>query len=206
MQPRLKYSSKWTPLPAELTQQIQDLFTENFSSYADEGHFFVEGRIYLKEVLLRVGYLPHQQLKQTNFEISIEYNRNKDNMLQMIHLAVDCAASLMEQYFTEKGQDFPVSWQSVDFMGRPVYWQYTSVNTELEAQADRLLGENTEDRLMQGEDEEEDLAVKISMLGLADEDFPNQTRPANDPGKPAPQEAKKANSHSRSPTTKKKTH
>lgn len=204
MQPRLKYSSKWTPLPAELTQQIQDLFTENFSTYANEGHFFVEGRIYLKEVLLGVGYRPHQQLKQTNFEISIEYNRNKDNMLQMIHLAVDCAASLMDQYFTAENPDFPVSWQSVDFMDRPIYWQYTSVNTELEAQADRLLGENTEEGLMQGEDEEEDLAVKISMLGLADEDFPNQTRPAQNPGKSAPQGTKETKS--RSPTTKKKTH
>lgn len=182
MQPRLKYSSKWTPIPAELAQQINELFSENFSSYIDGGTVVVEGRIYLKEVLLRLGYRAKNELRQANFEISVEYDRNKDNMIKMIHIAVDCAASMMESYFTEQNAEFPRSWEKFDFSGRSIYLQFSSTNTALESQADQLLGIQAEDNLMRGDDIDEDLTeeeldLKISMLGLEDEDFPEKKPP-----------------------------
>ncbi len=182
MQPRLKYSSKWTPIPAELAQQITELFSENFSSYLAGGVVVVEGRIYLKEVLFRLGYRAKNELRQANFEISVEYDRNKDNMVKMIHVAVDCAASMMESYFTEEAAEFPLSWEKFDFSGRPIYLQFSSTNTELESEADRLLGIEAEGNLMRGDDIDEDLTeeeldLKISMLGLEDEDFPEEKPP-----------------------------
>ena len=103
-------------------------------------------------------------------------------MVKMIHVAVDCAASMMESYFTEEAAEFPLSWEKIDFSGRPIYLQFSSTNTELESEADRLLGIEAEDNLMRGDDIDEDLTeeeldLKISMLGLEDEDFPEEKSP-----------------------------
>ncbi|MCB0367658.1 MAG: hypothetical protein H6624_04910 [Bdellovibrionaceae bacterium] len=177
MQPRLPFSSKWTPIPDELADQITEIFEENFASYIKKGRIFVEGRIYLREVLLSVGYKENGRLHQDNFEVSIEYAKDRDNMVKMIHLGVDCAASMLEQFFGDPGGvDFPKTWKGYEVEGRQVFLQYTTENTELEAEADRLLGEN-EGGLMRGEDSEEELEQKISMLGLSDEDFPEGQSP-----------------------------
>ncbi len=177
MEPRLKYSSQWTAVPSELISQIQDLFVQNFTDSASEGQFYVSGRIYLNEVLIQVGYRKHNEIKQNNFEISIEYNRNKDNMMQMIHLGVDCAASLMEQFFSDPEVQFPPQWEMYHFQNRDIYLQLTKTNTDLEEQANALLGLDEDPGLLKGQDDEEELSIKISMLGLDPEDFQDQQFP-----------------------------
>ena len=161
MEPRLPFSSKWTPIPDELADQMTEIFQETFASYLKKGRIFVEGRIYLRELLLRVGYMEKGRLRQDNFEVSIEYVQDKDNMMKMIHLGVDCAASMLEQFFGQPGEvDFPRSWKNFEVDGRQVYLQYTTVNTELESAADELLGEGATDALMRGEDLEDAVAAK----------------------------------------------
>src|SRR5687767_3500911 len=99
MTPRLPTSKKWTALPAELCTQIRDVFAESFAEPAARGQILVEGRIYPEELLLRVGYLEKGRLRQSNFEISLDFDANKQNALEHIHFAIDCAASMMQEFF-----------------------------------------------------------------------------------------------------------
>lgn len=172
MEPRLKSSKKWTNIPAEMLTQICEVFTENFMAAAQRGQFFAEGRIYPEELLLSVGYLEKGRLARANFEVSIEFNAKKENALKLIHAAVDCAASMMEQYDQREDDEdveLPRQWTEYELEGKKVYLQYTTNNPELEAQADRLLGLSDNDDLVKGEVDEEELKARITMLGL-DED------------------------------------
>lgn len=170
MEPRLSSSQKWTSVPSEYLKQIQEVFAESFGKKAGKAEFLAEGRIYPKELLLRVGLSQPDQLKQANFEVSLEYERNKDNMVKMIHLAIDVAASMVDEYFNQGGddEDFPRIWTPFEAQGRTVHIQYSVANSELEAEADRLLGIHA-DSLVEGEDVEELEAEKKGlkkMLGL----------------------------------------
>ncbi len=171
MNPRLESSKKWTPLPPELCSQICDVFASAFEERAKTGKFVVEGRIYPKELLFRVGFLESGRLRQENVEISLDFDPNKQNALEMIHFLVDCAASMMQEIFdSEEGLDaFPHEWKSISVDKREVFIQVSSINSNLEAEADRLLGENSDD-LVQGEDEEELKQTAVSMLGLGGTD------------------------------------
>lgn len=141
MQPRLKTSKKWSPLPQELVKQIQSVFSQSFQEYIKGGKIEAAGQIYPEEILIGVGFKGSTGLKQANWEISIAYSKQKDNVLKLLHLAVDAVGALFEQTFTaENDHDFPRIWSEVDFEGRKIFVQYTTTNTELEAEADRLLG------------------------------------------------------------------
>lgn len=185
MTPRRPDSKKWSSLPEELLQQIQQVFAENFAEASKKGQIMAEGRIYPTELMLRVGYLEKGRLAQANFEVSLDYNRNKENVMRLILLAVDCAASMMMDYLAEgesadedQVADLPRTWMPFDVEGRTIYLQFTTENPSLEAEADRLLGEAGEKQLVHGandeEDEEENLKAVITMLGL-DEDLPEDS-------------------------------
>lgn len=154
MQPRLKSSKKWTQLPPEFTKQVETVFTQNFEDYKSRGVFKVEGRIYPAEILLRVGFLQHGRLKQDNMEISVDFAAAKtEDPLKKIHICVDAAASLFLDFFNtpeEEELDLPLSWKEFKFQDEKIYLQYTAINTDLEAEADRLLG-LAEDKLLQGD-------------------------------------------------------
>ncbi len=93
----------------------------------------------------------------------------------MIHLGVDCVASMMEQFFNDpKNLDLPNEWESFDVEGRPIFLQYSTVNTDLESAADELLGEKDQG-LMRGVSPDDELSERISMLGLSDDDFPEKS-------------------------------
>ncbi len=141
MQPRLPNSRKWSPLPKELMQQVRAVFEETFEQHLSKGSLVAEGRIYPEEILVMVGYRAKDALKQSSFEVSIAYKKDKDNVLKLIHIAVDAAGSLLDQLFnSETDEEFPTIWTEVDFEGRQIFVQYTTVNSELEAEADKLLG------------------------------------------------------------------
>jgi hypothetical protein len=175
MEPRLKTSKKWTALPKELLEQIKAVFHENFGKETKGGKLFTEGRVYPEELLFSIGFLPAKQLRQHNFEVSLPYNQKKDNVMKLIHIAVDAGASMFVQLFEEEDavDQFPRTWQEVEFEGRKLYIQYTTDNTELDEEADRLLGTSKGKKLAEGDwDEDEDVTPEEikSRLGLDDDD------------------------------------
>lgn len=171
MTPRLPNSKKWTPLPPELVTQICSVFEEAFEAQKTKGAFSADGRIYTNEILLRVGFLEQGRLAQANFEVSLDFNPNKQNALEYIHLAIDCAASMMETFFAEEEAfaDMPTTWRAIDLEGKKVFIQVSTANAKLEKDADKILGE-VEGGLVEGTDIEEDRIVVKSMLGLTDEE------------------------------------
>ena len=63
---------------------------------------------------------------------------------------------MMMDYFESDGEsEFPRTWQEFPFNGVKVYLQFTTENTDLEAQANALLGED-DDSLVLEEQENED--------------------------------------------------
>jgi hypothetical protein len=159
MKPRLLTSKKWTILPKTYVSQIQEVFEEAFEEQLNAGKLIIEGRIYPEEILLRVGYLAEGRLVQSNFEVSMQYAATKENAIDRIHNCIDAAASLMNEYFESDGEvDFPNSWKSYDFDGKQIWVQHTTVNTELEAEADKLLGAADKSLVQEEIDNEDALA------------------------------------------------
>ena len=150
MEPRLKPSSKWTSLPKEQLQQIKEAFAEKFKEALQGGAILVEGRIYSEELILCVGYAKSLALKQSNFEVSLQYDKDKQNALKLIYKAVDCIESMMHEYFSHQEKiELPRSWHPLKFEGQEVFVQYSTVNTELEAWANQLLGKSSANGLIQ---------------------------------------------------------
>lgn len=170
MEPRLSSSKKWTSFPNEYLKQIKDVFNKSFKLHLENGKILTEGRIYKEELLLKVGFLENERIKQSNFEISIQYDKNKENAVQLIYLMIDVAATMMDELFmAETDHDFPRIWQEYEVEGKKVYLQYSSTNSELEAEADKLLGIDTSDQLVQQDDDELIEDIKNS-LGISDDD------------------------------------
>ena len=169
MEPRLKTSKKWTSFPSEYMDKIEEVFREAFSQRMGSGSkLFIDGRFYKKELCLSIGYLPEKKIGQANFMISLDFNSQKENAVKTIYLAIDVAAAMMTQYLESNGEDseFPRVWEETDFDGRSVYIQYSAVNTTLEAQADHLLGETTEDGLVRGDDYEDEIDLFKKTIGI----------------------------------------
>lgn len=141
MNPRLGTSIKWTPLPTEFAEKVRKVFADNFKVEAENGEFVVEGRIYPEEIVVRIGYLEKGRLKQVNFEASSAYSKEAKNAFDKLYLCVDAIASMMEEAFeAEDDVEFPLHWREYDFEGEPVFLQYSTVNSQLEAEANRILG------------------------------------------------------------------
>lgn len=156
MKPRLKSSKKWTLLPPDFIRQIQELYEKNFKDLLDDQDILIEGRIYPEEILLRVGLRIPESIRQSNFEVSLEYSAEKDNAIEMIHVAVDAAASMMAEHLENPDEiiDFPEVWQKFPFENHEVYLQFNTINSDLEAQANALLGEKSPELF---NEEEEDI-------------------------------------------------
>lgn len=175
MQPRLKSSKKWTPLPKELLDQIRSIFSQNFAEQSKNAKIEAGGRIYPDEILIRVGFKPDHSIRQQNWQISIAYKPKRDNVMKLLHLGLDAVGALFEQMFAaETDHDFPRTWEEVDFEKRKIHIQYGTENSDLEAEANRLLGlseSEDEDAVAQGDwDEDVDPDEIKAKLGLTDEE------------------------------------
>ncbi|MES3036667.1 MAG: hypothetical protein V4736_02060 [Bdellovibrionota bacterium] len=163
MEPRLKSSKKWTAFPGDFVQQIQALLAQNFKKKSKEGSFKVEGRIYPEEIILRMGYVETGRLTQINFETSVDYNPQQQDTMEKIYLCVDAGAQMMAEYFEAEGKsdeeqmDYPLAWKLIEYDKKKIFLQFTTVNSDLEAEANRLLGIE-EGKLVEGEleDDEDD--------------------------------------------------
>jgi hypothetical protein len=169
MNPRKKESKKWSALPPELSQQIKTLFEESFSEYLTEKKLKVEARIYPTEVLMRVGINYKGEIRYHNFEVSIDHDPKKQNTVTQIHVAVDAIASLLLEFFDlEQEHEMPLVWQEYPFEKQKIWLQYTSTNTDLEAEANRLLGIKEGDELLHGVD---DLGLEMEEVEISDDEM-----------------------------------
>lgn len=141
MEPRKSTSKKWTSFPEEYLKQIIGVFKESFARDLGNAHLVVEGRIYTEEICLRVGIKEAQSLKQNNFEISTDFDPAKNNAIEKIYSCIDGAAALVTSFFDGQPTDhLPTQWKPFVFEDNKLFFQYSTVNTDLEAEADRLLG------------------------------------------------------------------
>lgn len=145
MEPRLKSSIQWSPFPQELCIHAAEVLSERFIKEYDleKATFVVEGRIYPHEVVGMYGLRVNGQLKQHNFEISFEYDTQKDKVLELIHSSLDLAEYLWTELLEDDLEDSELSpiWQSLEFEKRNYFFRYTTNNTDLEQEADKLLAE-----------------------------------------------------------------
>ena len=159
MDPRLKSSTQWSPFPAELCELIVSALGDRFTDeYGLEDYQFVaEGRIYQQEILTRVGLSVPGQLKQHNFEFSYEYDNTKEKTLELIQSSMDVIEHVWTEFLEEDMEDteMPREWQTMPYKKMMYFFKYSTVNTNLEAEADKLLKEY-EDKLVYEESSVED--------------------------------------------------
>jgi len=145
MSPRRPESKNWTGLPEEFRTRAKSVFEQNFKDEAEKGVFMIDGRIYPREILLRVGFRPHGRLKQTNFEVSMDHSPDQRAM-EKLFIGIDALGAVFETHFEHENEgetdevDYPLMWQEFDFEETPLHLRFSTTNTDLEAEADRLLG------------------------------------------------------------------
>ena len=146
---RKKESKKWSPVPSELSKQIKTVFEESFSANLQGKSLKVEGRIYPTEILMRIGINSKGELRFQNFEVSIDHSSEKQDTVQKITVAVDAIASLMVDYFdNEEDHEMPLVWQQYPFENEKIWLQFSSTNSDLESEANKLLGVKEEATLL----------------------------------------------------------
>ncbi len=172
MQPRLKSSTKWTHLPTDVTSQIQSVFEQNFQKELKNSKVIVEGRLYPQEIVLRVGYLEAGRLTQHNFEVSVDYQSESENAaLEKIHLCVDVAASLLTEHFEAGGDlEIPGQWTEFPFEDQKVWLQSSTENSDLEKQANELLGDWDDSLVHEEEEDSEGHELESETLEETDAD------------------------------------
>lgn len=168
MKPRLETSKKWSSLPDELLVQIKDIFTENFAKKLGTSKILTEGRIYPNEVVLRIGLNAPERVKQHNFEASMAYDKAKDNVMALVHVAVDCAGSMLAEFLEDETTEFPHEWHKYDVEKKEVFLKYSTFNSNLESEANKLLGLASEG-LVKGEDPETDIETMKKLIGIDEE-------------------------------------
>ncbi len=145
MQARLKTSIQWTPFPAELCENAVLVLNERFKEEYDleNGEFTVEGRIYNHEIVGRYGLRIKNQLKQYNFEVSFDFDPEKDKALEMIQDSMDLVEHLWTEFLEEDRDDseLTVLWQSIPYKNANYFFRYSTVNSQLELEADQLLAQ-----------------------------------------------------------------
>ncbi len=150
MNPRRQTKQKWTPFPAELTEQIRQVFQQNFATQLGKTtKVNVLGKIFTQEICLRVGLNKKGELKNQNFEVSVDHSGEQDNVVSQIHICVDALAGLVQEYYdNDEDIELPYTWAELPMSNHKVFVQYTSENPDLEAQANTLLGEQKGDALL----------------------------------------------------------
>lgn len=150
MNPRTKTESKWTELPPDLKKQISTIFQQNFEKQIGAtGEIRTDGRIYPKEIVLSVGIHKKGELRFHNFEVSIDHKNDKEKIVELIYLSVDAIASLMTEYFeNDEDIELPYTWMQYPFQDQKVWLQFSTVNPDLEAEANKLLGLTNEEETL----------------------------------------------------------
>ena len=182
MESRRSTGKKWTPIPADFSKQVINALRDSFKDEIKSGKFVFEGRIYPDELVIRVGYIENGRLRQTNFDVSVDYKPGRDDTYKLLGIAVDVGATMLDELFsTVEDADFPRVWQPFEVEGKQVYMQFSSENSELDREADKILGQGEDSLVREGEDDEaqKELDAIKSQLGVADveSDFEDELTP-----------------------------
>lgn len=155
MEPRLKSSTQWSPFPEELCEQAISALSERFADEYDleKANFVVEGRIYQQEIVGRYGLRVDGQLKQHNFEVSFEYNSEKEKAHDRIQASMDVVEHLWTELLEDdlEDSDLDKKWQTMPHQKKMYFFRYSTVNSSLEEEADRLLAEYEKKLVYQSE-------------------------------------------------------
>ncbi len=91
--------------------------------------------------------------------------KKSETATERLYACVDALGSMMEEYFelgSEKEMDIPPTWRPYEFEGDMIYMQHNNVNTQLEDEANRLLGLVAEELV--NEEEVSDDALRHSKI------------------------------------------
>jgi hypothetical protein len=146
MQPRRSDSKKWTALPKDYLESVHTTITTQYKKDLKEVEVVVEGRVYDREVLVRIGFLPSRRLKQHNFELAFDVPEAKDQVLIKLNTSLDFLGSVFTEFFAKEGfenseyeESLPILWKPVSFSKDLLHFQYSTVNSRLESMADEWL-------------------------------------------------------------------
>lgn len=155
MNPRVSTQKTWTTLPREFREKAAQVFARNFRKESVKGDFLIEGRIYPSEIILRAGYTEKDRLKQTNFEVSIDLTKDQHSdqaadktTMDQLFLGIDVLGSVFETHFEHLNEEesddveYPFNWEEFEFDDHKVFLRFSTVNTRLEDEADRILGQS----------------------------------------------------------------
>lgn len=171
---RVNKASKSTKLPAEFSNQISEVFNEHFKKQLGGQPVLVDTLLTASEVVVRVGYNPKgMKLQQHNFEVSLDYDQKPaTNLVSSVHLAIDALANILQEHIEKPNQDFSPTWTAMTLEKREFFYRYTAENSELEKQANDLLGINDEESLVKLDEtieDEEQPQEALNKLGLNEE-------------------------------------
>ncbi|MCC6277409.1 MAG: hypothetical protein IT289_05790 [Oligoflexia bacterium] len=142
MKARKASSKKSTDLPADFSKMVREVIETQFKAQAKDKRVVVEGKIFLEEVCLRVGFQSTVGINQVNFEASVDHSPQKKDVMTHLNRALDALGSLISEYFSAEGDiEVPKEWHPFEFEGAPVYLKVSSDNSDLEQAADRFLAE-----------------------------------------------------------------
>jgi hypothetical protein len=163
MQPRRSDSKKWTSLPGEYLENLQTTLKSTYEKELADTEVITEGRVFDKEILLRIGLLPKGRLKQNNFEISFDLPEAKDQVLNKLNNAIDFLGSLINEFIDKDGFDnfeheesLPVIWKPLADRKDIFHFQYSTVNSKLESLADEWLNKQADALVHEKADEGDD--------------------------------------------------
>ena len=130
-------------MPLDYVKMVKDVIAKGFKKHLKGLTVIVEGMIYPEEILLRIGFREGSSIRQKNFEASISFSPKEKNAVNQINICIDSLGSMIDQYFTAaEGLDLPLVWTEFKFDGKSVYLQTSGVNSDLEAEANALLGDD----------------------------------------------------------------
>ena len=156
-EPRRKDSTTWTALPESYLSLLQGAVDNVFDDLLPENlEIIVEGRIYNQEILIRLGHLPSQSIRQMNFELSMDYDAGKDKVVDILDIAVDCIGGMFQEFLAKSNVDWPIDWIEEEFHSKKVFLRTSRINSVLEKQADQLLGLATDGLISDNKSGEEE--------------------------------------------------
>jgi len=129
----------YSKLPIELTKAISEEFEDTFK----KSGFRTFAHVYLNEIVLRVGHSPKSSIKQVNFDLTSEIEPQGEEPIQILERLIDCAKELFQSYFEHNDiEKFSPSWAKV--ANTNIDYKFDGTNTDLEDDANKLLGEDFE--------------------------------------------------------------
>jgi hypothetical protein len=143
MEPRRSESinKKYSTIPSEISAQIVTAVEGDILEQGSDDTVQVQGFIYPKEIIFSLGWRKSGEIKQVNFEASIDFvAKEKAKAFEYITLLAQAASSMFAEYMGNSGDiELPQEWTPFQLDKYEIHLRCTSTNYDLEAEADRLL-------------------------------------------------------------------